>query len=48
LLFTNLNFYLKVRIEENLTQVRGGTKKIIPILLICQKFCEQLLNKHAG
>ena len=32
----------------DLTQVRDGIKEIIPIFLICQKSCEQLLDKHAG
>ena len=30
----------------DLTQVRDGIKEIISILLICQKSCEQLLDKH--
>jgi|GEM_PF-5690308 len=32
----------------DLTQMRDSTKKIIPILLICQKSYKQLFDKYAG
>jgi len=38
----------KFTMGYDLTQMRDSTKKIIPILLICQKSYKQLFDKYAG